>query len=107
MYWNGSPLRSTLSPIGLLVILFSTNVPSVEDQISDTATNSSVSGSGAKNLLTKFSNMATKDSLVLGNGAKNLLIHQRCIYMKIWPKEVNVVNTKKLILKSKYNKKKS
>ena len=25
--------------------------------------------------------------------------------MKIWPKEVNVVNTQKLILKSKYTKK--
>ena len=30
---------------------------------------------------------------------------QRCIYMKIWPKEENVVNTHKLILKSKYTKK--
>ena len=30
---------------------------------------------------------------------------QRCIYMKIWQEEVNVVNTQKLILKSKYTQK--
>ena len=35
-----------------------------------------------------------------------IVVDQRCIYMKIWPKEVNVVNTQKLIIKSKYTQKK-
>ena len=40
--------------------------------------------------------IATKDSLVPDNGTKKLLVTND-VYMKIWSREVNVVNTQKLI----------